>query len=533
MSMNAIAATAHAAAAPAPAAAPRTGTLVFTALAGSFLANMSAQFTGTNIADIQGGLGASADEVSWATTLYSAANFFGFVASPVLARTFGLRRLFLASAVAFAIIAWLSSSATSLPFLLVMRALHGFVGGMFGPMAFTALFRAWGGSPRLPFGLALLAFVLLVSVNAGPVASGYIEAALGWRSLFLLQGLSGVLLIFAGLRWLPASPVNKAELKSDWIAALLFAVATSSLLMVVSQGTRRFWFDSPIIATLAAIGIGAGIGFVVMYFTSPMRIVNLRKFADRRFAVPITMNFIVRATFAITVYLIPLLLGYTQGYRPLQTAGALWWNLVPQILAFLLAWSLVNRFDGRVSMLVGVLACFFGVALGSDASNLTAGAQLHASLALIGAGQMLFLVPGVMIGAGSLKPEDGPTAAILFNMTTVGGTAIGVGMLTHFTTEREKFHSNVLVEHVSWLDPSQADRLTALADKWSARTGDETLAMARAIAQVAASVRREAWLLAINDAFVLVAVLLLFTGLLVTLLGPVPPPVRVRTGATP
>ena len=177
----------------APIAAPNTNPLVFTALAGSFIANLGAQFAGTNLADIQGSLGVSADEVSWVTTIYSAANFFGFVASPVLARALGLRRLFLVSAVAFALIAWLCSTATSLPFLLALRALHGFVGGMFGPMAFVALFRAWNG-PRLPFGLALLAFVLLVSVNAGPVVSGYVEAALGWRGLFLRKAWSA-------LRW--------------------------------------------------------------------------------------------------------------------------------------------------------------------------------------------------------------------------------------------------------------------------------------------------------------------------------------------
>ena len=336
--------------------------------------------------------------------------------------------------------------------------------------------------------------------------------------------------MFAGLRWLPPSPANLSELKSDWIAALLLAVATSSLLMVVSQGTRRFWFESPLIATLAIVGIGAWIGFTVMYFVSPVRIVNLRKFLDPRFGAPITMNFIIRATFAITVYALPLLLGFTQGYRPLQMSNALQWNLVPQIAAFPLAWSLVSRYDGRVSMLVGLLACFFGVALASDASNLTAAAQLHASLALIGAGQMLFLVPGVMIGAGSIKPEDGPTAAIAFNMSTVGGTAIGVGLLSHFTTEREKFHSSVLVEHVSWLNPFQSDRLAALADKLSTRTGDDALATARAVAQIGAGVRREAWLLAINDAFVLVAIVLLLTTFVVVLIGPSPPPVRVRSG---
>jgi hypothetical protein len=83
---------------------------------------------------------------------------------------------------------------------------------------------------------------------------------------------------------------------------------------------------------------------------------------------------------------------------------------------------------------------------------------------------------------------------------------------------------------VSWLNPFQSDRLAALADKLATRTGDETLATARAVAQISAGVRREAWLLAINDAFVLVAVVLLLTTFVVVFIGPAPPPARNRSG---
>jgi hypothetical protein len=45
--------------------------LLATALVGSFLVNLSGQFVPFNIADVAGGLGASADEASWLTTVYS------------------------------------------------------------------------------------------------------------------------------------------------------------------------------------------------------------------------------------------------------------------------------------------------------------------------------------------------------------------------------------------------------------------------------------------------------------------------------
>ena len=175
---------------------------------------------------------------------------------------------------------------------------------------------------------------------------------------------------------------------------------------------------------------------------------------------------------------------------------ALWWSLLPQIAAFPLAWHLLHHIDSRYVMFAGLLSCGIGIALAAFATNQTSAEQLHLSLVLLGVGQMLFLVPALLVGASSLKPEDGPTATIAFNATTVGGTTLGVGLISHFVTEREKFHSSVLVEHVSWLDPN-ADRSIVLVDgrpRGRALATTKRLAI-RAIAQIASTVRREAWLL--------------------------------------
>src|SRR5687768_14253578 len=68
-----------------------------TALAGAFFVNLTAQFASSSLADIQGGLGASANEASWATTAYVASSFIGIILSGALATTFGLRRYFVGS----------------------------------------------------------------------------------------------------------------------------------------------------------------------------------------------------------------------------------------------------------------------------------------------------------------------------------------------------------------------------------------------------------------------------------------------------
>lgn len=488
---------------------------------GSFFANMTGQFAGTNLADIQGSVGASADEASWIATIYTIASFAGIILAPALLKTLGLRRYFVANAVLFATSAWLCALATSLPMLQIMRALQGLAAGAFGPIAFTAVFVMCKG-PRLPWGISLLAFVLLVSVNAGLVLSAPIEATLGWRGLFVAQLWGVTLLALAALRWMPVAPLNRDGLKTDWGAVTLLTLATGALVLVLSQGTRRFWLDSPVVAWSLSLGIGALIGFAVIHRYSTVRIIRVVKLLDRRFGIPILLNLVFRASFAVTIYLIPLLLTLTQSYRPLQISHALWWCLLPQLAAFPLAWKLLHQLDSRVVMVAGLLLVGLGIWLASCATGLVAGEQLRASLVLLGIGQMLFLVPNLLVGASSVKPEDGPTATIAFNISTLGGTTLGVGLASHLATERQKLHSNVLVDHVSWLDPLASDRLSALAGAWSTRIGDD-MAGSVALANLGATVRREAWLLAINDSFAVIAAIVIAGIVGVALIGRCPP----------
>ncbi len=500
----------------------RPEAVVATALAGAFIANMTTQFVGTSLADIQGGVAASADEASWVTTAYTVANLVGIVAAPTLLRTFGLRRYFVTSAAVFAACAWWCALAPGLTALVAARILQGLAGGAFGPIAFSAVFVMLKG-PRVALGIALLAFVLLVSVNAGPALAGPIEAALGWRGLFVAQLWAAVLLALAGSRWMPASAsVNREALRIDWGAAALLAVAVGGLMLVFSQGTRRFWLESPMVAWTLSLSVGAWLGFAVAHWLSSAPILSMSKLRERRFGLAIVLNFVFRTSFAATVYLLPLLLASTQAYRPLQVSNVLWWSLLPQIAAFPLVWKLLHRHDSRSIMVAGLLLCGLALWIASRSTSQVGGEQLQLSLVLLGIGQMLFLVPTLLVGALGLDLAHGPTATIAFNLTTVGGTTVGVGLVTHFVTEREKFHSSVLVDRVSWLDDQVGERLTTLGTAWSTRVGDE-VASRGALAQLAAGVRREAWLLAMNDAFALIAVALVLAALGVALIGRSPP----------
>jgi MFS transporter, DHA2 family, multidrug resistance protein len=156
---------------------------------------------------------------------------------------------------------------------------------------------------------------------------------------------------------------------------------------------------------------------------------------------------VFRASFATTVYLLPLLLAASRA----DGRSELWWLLLPQIVAFPLVWSWLQRVDHRVPMAVGLVSIAAGIGAAGLATLLLPG------LLLIGIGQVLFLVPALMTGASSLKPEHGPTATIVFNMTTVGGTTLGVGLLSTWVSAR------MALPALAWPAINQAFLLLAVA----------------------------------------------------------------------
>jgi DHA2 family multidrug resistance protein len=505
-----------------PAPLPRQALLVLVvALSGSLLTNLAGQFVGFNLADIQGGVGASADEGSLLVTVYSMGFICGIVFSSPMLATFGMRRYSAASALVFAGAALACSAAPAFPLMVALRGLQGFAAGAFGPLAFAAVFTAMAG-PRLPFGLSLLAFALVLPANLGPAVSGLIEDRLGWQALFLLQAAVGASLAGAALLVMPRGPIGWAALRRDWTSLLLFSLALAASLLVLGQGARRYWLDSAAISWAIAVAVGAWGGFVVGLWRSPQPILDVRLLIKRGFAVTIGLNFIFRAGFAFTAFLVPQFLVLIQGYRPLEIGRLFLLAAAAQLLIFPVVWWLLRHVERRLVLASGLLLFGAGAFLAAEATPLWAGDQFRLAVILAALGQILFLVPNLVGGGVSLKPADGPTASLMFNATTLGGTSLGIALATEFVTERQKFHFGALAESATAFG-RKLEPLDGLAERFASRLGDDPMTAAQSLATLGNLLRREAWALSFSDAFLLVAALLVVSALGALLLHRQPP----------
>jgi MFS transporter, DHA2 family, multidrug resistance protein len=139
---------------------------------------------------------------------------------------------------------------------------------------------------------------------------------------------------------------------------------------------------------------------------------------------------------------------------------------------------------------------------------------------LIGLGQGLFLVPTVLYAARDVAPQQGTTAASLFNLSRVVGQTFGIAVIGSLITEREKFHSAQLVDSLTNANPALIERLNGLAATFFGANGDRALAQLQAWKSLSGTASNQAYVLAFADAFVIISLVLAVSAVLVLMLPP-------------
>lgn len=93
------------------------------------------------------------------------------------------------------------------------------------------------------------------------------------------------------------------------------------------------------------------------------------------------------------------------------------------------------------------------------------------------------------------------------------GGLIGAALLGTFQIVREKYHSSMIVEHLTLLDPRVAARVQSGGSAYGGVIADPELRNLMGIRSLATAATREANVMAYNDVFMLIAIIAILTML--------------------
>ncbi|MGZ5200760.1 MAG: DHA2 family efflux MFS transporter permease subunit [Telluria sp.] len=487
----------------------RTWIAVAAGMLGAFMAVLDIQITNSSLKDILGALSATQEEGSWISTAYLCAEIVVIPMTALFTRAFGARRYLIGTTCLFLLFSTLCGAAWNLQSMIVFRMLQGFTGGALIPMAMTLVMTRLPANKRA-VGLAIFGLTATLAPAMGPTLGGYLTDIYGWPSIFYINWVPGVLLI-AGMVWgMDPEPTDTGSLlKADWLGIAMMAIGLGSLTIFLEEGNSKDWFDSQFIVTFAALALFGVLAWVALSFSRPNAFVNLELYGKRNFLVATALSAVIGMGLYGSSFLLPLYLGQIAGYTPMQIGEVIAWMGFPQLLVMPVAAALSSRVDNRIMCTFGLLLFGGSCVMNGFMDASTGYDQLIVTQVIRAIGQPFVMLTLSNFAMQGVQPKDMSSASSLFNMTRNLGGSIGIALLATALTNREHFHSARLGESVSNYALPTQQRLDQLTQAFISNGIDPAGAADKALRVVDNLVRRESYVMAYNDGFLLVGLVLI------------------------
>ncbi|GAA5057304.1 MFS transporter [Nocardia callitridis] len=309
------------------------------------------------IGDMSARLGTSPGFIGWSSTVFLAVAAALSILLPPFADQIGRRNALLGSVAVMivgTVIALVSSDAL---WLLVGRALQGFVGAAFALSNLTL--RSILEPRKYGSYLGLMAAVNSGIAGVDTLLGGIIVDAVGYKGILaviLAVAVSAMVTLFA---WTPETRIAETG-RMDWSGALTMTGALWGLNMVLTLGFGTAGWANPVTVLFAVGAIGCGVGFWFAESRTAHPLIPLAVLRQRQtWGLLVTTFCTLASAFATLLFTLPALSqDADNGFGMTGTASALLYLTPFSLLGWILA-----PLAGKVAPRVGYrLVLRFGLA---------------------------------------------------------------------------------------------------------------------------------------------------------------------------
>ncbi|WP_434031615.1 DHA2 family efflux MFS transporter permease subunit [[Pseudomonas] boreopolis] len=499
--------------------------LIFGVMAfGMFMALLDIQIVAASLNDVQAGLSAGPDEISWVQTAYLMAELVMIPFSAFLAQAMSTRWLFATSAALFTLSSVACGLAWNIESMTIFRAVQGFTGGAMIPTVFAVGFVLFSGKERalVP---ATLGMVSVLAPTLGPTVGGLITEFMGWRWIFFVNIVPGVAVAWATARLLHVDGANPAMFRRiDWVHLVAMAMALGCLEYVLEEGPRLDWFGDTHIAISAWLAVVAFVVFMERSLYSDSPIIRLTPFLRPSFTFACIFNLVIGFGLFASTYLVPVYLGRIRGFNSLQIGTTVFVVGIAQLVSTLIAARLSERVDQRYILSVGLTLFAFSLWLTSHANTQWGFLEFLIPQLLRGLAIMLCIVPSVNTALSGFAGAELRYASGLFNLMRNLGGAIGIALVNTWLRDGARTTEVRFSEALAHSSEYFESTINGLAQRLAGVTPDSMEAMQMTRGLISRSVQLQSTALAFDEIFRLMSWMFMIALVMV--------PFAKRTSAT-
>ena len=465
---------------------------------GMFMAILDIQIVSASLSQIQAGLSASQDEVTWVQTSYLIAEVIMIPLSGFLSRVLSTRYIFVISAGGFTFTSLMCSTAGSIDEMIVWRALQGFIGGGMIPTVFASAYTIFPRS-KLPIVAPIIGLVATLAPTIGPTVGGYLTDLYSWHWLFLVNIPPGVMVTVAAWFLIDFDEPDFSLLaKFDWWGLAGMAAFLGALEYILEEGPSKDWLQDDAVRNAVFISTTGAVLFFWRAFNAPQPLVDLTAYRDRNFAVGSTLAFLLGIGLYGLTYIYPIYLAAIRGYTALLIGETLFVTGVCQFISAPITGRLMTRVDPRLLIFFGFIGFGICTLMSADITADWSFQELLIPQIFRGVSLMMCMVPINNLSLGTMPPDKIKNASGLFNLMRNLGGAFGLALINTMLDKRMDLHLQRLRESIVWGREVAESTIHQLTLGFAARGSDAGLA---AVKQVSLMVRRQSMVLALSDVF--------------------------------
>ncbi|MBX4134323.1 MFS transporter [Pseudomonas sp. S5F11] len=467
-----------------------------------------------NLQYLQGALGATTAEMAWLPAAYVMTNVCMNLLLVKFRQQFGLRAFTEVFLVLYALVTFGHLFVNDLNSAIAVRAAHGMVGAALSSLGLYYMIQAFPAKWRLK----ALVLGLGTAQLALPLARLFSEDLLQiaeWRGLYLFElGLALICLGCVFLLKLPPGDRFKTFEKLDFLTFAILSSGVALLCAVLSLGRIDWWLEAPWIGIASACSLVLIMAGLAIEHNRANPLLMTRWLGSG-----------VMIRLALAVILIRMVLseqstgavGFMQmlnmSYEQMHTLYVV--MLAGAISGLAISALTINPAHLLMPLVISLALMATGSVMDSLSSNLTRPQNLYVSQFLLGFGGTFFLGPTMVLGTKNVltNPRNLVSFSVMFGICQNLGGLIGAALLGTFQVVREKFHSSMIVEHLTLLDPRVAARVQSGGSAYGGLVADPELRNLMGIRSLATAATREANVMAYNDVFMLIAIIAILTML--------------------
>ena len=443
---------------------------------------------------MQGAFSATIDQVAWVMIAFVIGSAAMTASVGFLSDRFGRKEVFLLSTIGFLVTLIGCGISTTLSEMVIWRFLQGVFGSGLMPLGQIIAVNAF---PKDRYGQATALWALgFVTANViSPAISGQIVDTLGWPWIFYLPLPFGIAMLIAAFFLVPRTPKKHRDFNAMGYTSLI--VGISALQLMLARGERLDWFESTEIIIECAVAVLGLYWFITNTITAKEPFFDRALFTNRNYTLGNTFVFMVGSVMFLPLLLIPLELQQIGGYPAIDTGYLLMSRGAGSIVGLVLLSRFRDRVDPRPILLVGL------VCTGLACWNMATWTVDIRAWDVIWTNWLLGLATGAVWAplntltlfklSNKLQDQGFAFYYLAFDV----GSAIGTAAVIGLHARHSQVNRSILTENIT-----PYTNAIALEQTWS-------ITDPAGLAALELEVTRQATMIAFNNSFMVIAVVML------------------------